>query len=62
MCSVSIWLLTHCSILDTRKFYNSSALGVLLRKLESGVSGLSHIVIDEIHERDINVCPVLIDF
>ena len=29
--------------------------GVLLRKLENGLHGISHVVVDEIHERDINV-------
>lgn len=32
-----------------------SFIGVFLRKLESGLRGISHVVIDEIHERDINV-------
>ena len=32
-----------------------SFLGVFLRKLESGLKGISHVVVDEIHERDINV-------
>ena len=31
------------------------SLGVLLRKLESGLRGVSHVVVDEIHERDVNV-------
>lgn len=30
--------------------------GVLLRKLEAGIRGISHVIVDEIHERDINVC------
>lgn len=30
-------------------------LGVFLRKLESGLRGISHVIVDEIHERDINV-------
>lgn len=30
-------------------------LGVLLRKLEAGLMGISHVIVDEIHERDINV-------
>ena len=30
-------------------------LGVLLRKLEAGLLGISHVIVDEIHERDINV-------
>ena len=29
--------------------------GVLLRKLESGLIGISHVIVDEIHERDMNV-------
>lgn len=32
--------------------------GVLLRKLEAGIRGISHVIVDEIHERDINVSPV----
>lgn len=31
------------------------AAGVLLRKLEAGIRGISHVIVDEIHERDINV-------
>jgi len=30
-------------------------LGTLLRKLENGLRGISHVIVDEIHERDINV-------
>ena len=30
-------------------------LGVLLRKLEAGLAGISHVIVDEIHERDLNV-------
>jgi len=29
--------------------------GVLLRKLTNGLRGVSHVIVDEIHERDINV-------
>ncbi|XP_037898352.1 LOW QUALITY PROTEIN: dosage compensation regulator-like, partial [Glossina fuscipes] len=29
-------------------------VGVLLRKLEMGLRGISHIIVDEIHERDVN--------
>ncbi|XP_017888277.1 dosage compensation regulator isoform X2 [Ceratina calcarata] len=29
-------------------------VGVLLRKLESGLRGVSHVIVDEIHERDVN--------
>lgn len=32
-----------------------SGLGVLLRKVETGIRGISHVIVDEIHERDINV-------
>lgn len=30
-------------------------VGVLMRKMEYGMRGISHIIIDEIHERDVNV-------
>jgi ATP-dependent RNA helicase A len=29
-------------------------VGVLLRKLEGGLRGISHVIVDEIHERDVN--------
>lgn len=29
-------------------------LGMLLRKLESGLRGISHVIVDEIHERSVN--------
>lgn len=29
-------------------------VGVLLRKLEAGLRGVSHVIVDEIHERDCN--------
>ncbi|PAV87698.1 hypothetical protein WR25_03737 [Diploscapter pachys] len=35
-------------------------VGVLLRKMEGGLRGVSHIIIDEIHERDIDTDFVLI--
>ena len=35
-------------------------VGVLLRKLEGGLRGVSHVIVDEIHERDINTDFVLI--
>ncbi len=28
---------------------------MLLRKLEAGLIGVSHVIVDEVHERDINV-------
>jgi hypothetical protein len=41
------------SILTQSLFF--PCVGVFLRKLESGLRGISHVIIDEIHERDINV-------
>lgn len=35
-------------------------VGVLLRKLEAGLRGVSHVVVDEIHERDINTDFLLV--
>ncbi|CAF1685673.1 unnamed protein product, partial [Adineta ricciae] len=35
-------------------------VGVLLRKLECGLRGISHIIVDEIHERDINTDFLLV--
>ncbi|KAF7634499.1 hypothetical protein Mgra_00006070 [Meloidogyne graminicola] len=35
-------------------------VGVLMRKMEMGLRGISHIIIDEIHERDINTDFLLI--
>ena len=35
-------------------------VGVLLRKLESGLRGISHVVVDEIHERDVNTDFLLV--
>ncbi|KAK8730386.1 hypothetical protein OTU49_007985 [Cherax quadricarinatus] len=35
-------------------------VGVLLRKLEAGLRGVSHVIVDEIHERDINTDFLLI--
>ena len=29
--------------------------GTLLRRMENGLRGVSHIIVDEIHERDLNV-------
>jgi len=36
------------------------AVGVLLRKLEGGLRGVSHVIVDEIHERDVNTDFILI--
>lgn len=30
-------------------------VGVLMRKMEQGMRGITHLIVDEIHERDINV-------
>jgi ATP-dependent RNA helicase A len=35
-------------------------VGVLLRKLEGGLRGISHVIVDEIHERDVNSDFILI--
>ncbi|CAB0008350.1 unnamed protein product [Nesidiocoris tenuis] len=35
-------------------------IGVLLRKLENGLRGVSHVIIDEIHERDVNTDFLLV--
>uniref|UniRef100_A0A183VBA4 RNA helicase n=1 Tax=Toxocara canis TaxID=6265 RepID=A0A183VBA4_TOXCA len=35
-------------------------VGVLLRRLESGLRGVTHVIVDEIHERDINTDFALI--
>ncbi|VDK75539.1 unnamed protein product [Litomosoides sigmodontis] len=35
-------------------------VGLLLKKLESGLRGISHIIVDEIHERDINTDFIMI--
>lgn len=34
--------------------------GVLLRKLENGLRGVSHVIVDEIHERDVNTDFVMV--
>ncbi|XP_065162566.1 dosage compensation regulator isoform X2 [Atheta coriaria] len=35
-------------------------VGVLLRKLEGGLRGVSHVIVDEIHERDVNSDFILV--
>ncbi|XP_059486381.1 dosage compensation regulator isoform X2 [Neocloeon triangulifer] len=35
-------------------------VGVLLRKLENGLRGVSHVIVDEIHERDVNSDFILV--
>uniref|UniRef100_A0A8C2GLE7 RNA helicase n=1 Tax=Cyprinus carpio TaxID=7962 RepID=A0A8C2GLE7_CYPCA len=35
-------------------------VGVLLRKLESGIRSISHVIVDEIHERDLNTDFLLV--
>lgn len=35
-------------------------VGVLLRRLENGVRGISHIIVDEIHERDVDTDFLLV--
>lgn len=46
---LGVWFL----LIDQFDFFFLS--GVLLRKLEAGIRGISHVIVDEIHERDINV-------
>lgn len=56
--SQSLCETTICLILifiDMNLFLLCSHAGVLLRKLEAGIRGISHVIVDEIHERDINV-------
>ncbi|XP_064458368.1 ATP-dependent RNA helicase A protein-like isoform X2 [Ornithodoros turicata] len=43
----------YCSILFC-------TVGVLLRKLEAGLRGVSHVIIDEIHERDVNTDFIMV--
>lgn len=35
-------------------------VGTLLRRLENGMRGISHVIVDEIHERDINTDFLLV--
>ena len=35
-------------------------VGVLLRKLENGLRGVSHVILDEVHERDVNTDFIMI--
>ncbi|XP_067997447.1 ATP-dependent RNA helicase A isoform X1 [Melanerpes formicivorus] len=35
-------------------------VGVLLRKVEAGIRGISHVIVDEIHERDLNTDFLLV--
>lgn len=37
-------------------------VGVLLRKLEQGLRGVSHVIVDEIHERDVNSDFIMVSF
>lgn len=54
-CSVQLVNIFFCIFLYfSIIIYNTHFLGVLLRKLEDGMRGISHIIVDEIHERDVN--------
>lgn len=49
----------HSKTCDDFKFFKLKLgydllSGVLLRKLEAGLRGVSHVIVDEIHERDVN--------
>ncbi|RZF44519.1 hypothetical protein LSTR_LSTR002292 [Laodelphax striatellus] len=35
-------------------------IGVLLRKLENGLRGVSHVIVDEVHERDVNTDFIMV--
>lgn len=35
-------------------------VGVLLKKLENGLRGVSHVIVDEIHERDVNTDFIMV--
>lgn len=48
---VCVW--AHCR--TCTKYINFFFIGTLLRRLENGMRGISHVIVDEIHERDINV-------
>ena len=48
--SVLVCVCAHCNVCLLVR-----SAGVLLRKLVNGLVGVSHVIIDEIHERDINV-------
>lgn len=48
---VCVW--AHCR--TCTKYINFFWIGTLLRRLENGMRGISHVIVDEIHERDINV-------
>lgn len=50
--------MAHCTGFGDR-IKNVLFTGVLLRKLEAGIRGISHVIVDEIHERDLNVSPML---
>jgi hypothetical protein len=45
-----------------RNIYFLFFTGVLLRKLEAGLHGVSHVIVDEIHERDINASLIMSTF
>lgn len=56
------FLISDCGTLRRAGWYIAKHVlftGVLLRKLESGIRGISHVIVDEIHERDLNVSPSL---
>lgn len=53
------FLISDCSTGLGNITKNVLFTGVLLRKLESGIRGISHVIVDEIHERDLNVSPML---
>lgn len=49
---ISVWTYYYRTC---TKYFFLFWIGTLLRRLENGMRGISHVIVDEIHERDINV-------
>ncbi|XP_055721765.1 ATP-dependent RNA helicase A protein-like [Salvelinus fontinalis] len=43
------------SVAERVSYKRGEDVGVLLRKLETGIRGINHVIVGEIHERDLNV-------
>ena len=54
-CSITGLIYTTIKCYFLRVEHVIFSTGTLLRKLENGLRGISHVIVDEIHERDINV-------
>jgi len=60
-CTVGEFRTNSCAIyLEHFVVHVIFVTGVLLRKLESGLRGVSHVIVDEIHERDVNTDFILV--